>query len=269
MAFNEDLGIYYIDEGDGAPVLFVHGFALTHELWGEQRALAEEFRLIAYDARGCGRSAAPATGYGYPDLAAEALALLDSLEVQSAHLVGHSRGGAILLELAFGHPDRVRSLTFVDAVLRGFPWSAEFLEDIRRASALCRERGVAAAVEEEWLHSSLFRWVKDHRPEVYERVSAMVREYSGADWLDDATYPKPVVPDFERLAEVRHPAFVLSGQEDAHDFVEIANMLGWWIPGAMQKSLVGVGHFPMLENPYETNLYLRGFLRRVEGQSRE
>jgi hypothetical protein len=41
-------------------------------------------------------------------------------------------------------------------------------------------------------------------------------------------------------------------------------MLAWWIPGALQRSLLGVGHFPMLENPYETNLYLRGFLRRVE-----
>jgi len=51
----------------------------------------------------------------------------------------------------------------------------------------------------------------------------------GADWLDTAVYPVPEVPDLERLHEVQAPTFVLSGQEDLHDFVEIANMLAWWI----------------------------------------
>jgi pimeloyl-ACP methyl ester carboxylesterase len=117
---------------------------------------------------------------------------------------------------------------------------------------------------QEWLSSSLFSWIRQRRPEVFEKVAAMLLQYSGAEWLDVTRYPKQETPDLERLSEVRHPTFVLSGQEDAHDFVEIANMLAWWIPGALQRSLLGVGHFPMLENPYETNLYLRGFLRSVE-----
>jgi len=94
----------------------------------------------------------------------------------------------------------------------------------------------------------------------------MTRRYSGADWLDEADPSLPEPTDMERLAEVQAPTFVISGQEDLHDFVEIANMLTWWIPGARQKSLLGVGHFPMLENPYETNLYLRAFLRKVAGE---
>jgi pimeloyl-ACP methyl ester carboxylesterase len=268
MPFLDELGIYYRDEGAGAPVILLHGFSFDSDLWQEQTPLSEEFRLVAYDARGSGRSDVPSTGYSYDHLAREALALMDALEIDSAHLVGHSRGGGVILKLALDHPQRVRSLFFIDSVLRGFPWSDEFLDEIRRASRLCRQEGAEAAIESEWLRSSLFRWVREHRTEVFERIAVMVRRYSGAEWLDETRYPKPSPPDLERLAEVRHPTFVLSGQEDVHDFVEIANMIAWWVPGALQRSLIGVSHFPMLENPYETNLFLRGFLRTVERNSR-
>jgi len=169
----------------------------------------------------------------------------------------------VLLRMALEHPERVSSLFFVDAILRGFPWSAEFLGPIAGAASLARNLGVAAALEEIWLQSPLYEWVRERRPEVFERVAQMARAWSGAEWLDETQYPAPEVPDIERLAEVHSPTFVLSGQEDLHDFVEIANMLAWWIPGAKQRSLLAVGHFPMLENPHETNLLLRGFLRSL------
>lgn len=265
MPYDETLGVFYTDEGDGPPVVLVHGLACGLRVWEEQRPLAEEFRLIAYDARGCGASAAPATGYDYPDLSAELLGLMDRLGLERAHLVGHSRGGGVIMETALQHPERVSSLFFIDSVLRGFPWSAEFTSLMKEAAQVARERGVEAAFEEVWSRAGIFDWVRTRKPEAYERVLEMARVWSGAEWLDTARYPKQEVTDMERLADIAAPTFVLSGQEDMHDFVEIANMLAWWVPGALQKSLLGVGHFPMLENPHETNLYLRGFLRRVAG----
>ncbi|MHB1344163.1 MAG: alpha/beta fold hydrolase [Thermoleophilia bacterium] len=265
MPYDESLGIFYTDEGEGPPVVLVHGLACGHRVWEEQAVLAEEFRLIAYDARGCGASAAPPTGYDYADLSAELLGLLDLLGLERAHLVGHSRGGGVLMETVLQHPERVASLFFIDSVLRGFPWSETFTSLMKAAALAARARGVAAAFEEVWSGAGIFDWIRRRKPEAYERVLAMAAEWSGAEWLDTARYPKQEVTDLERLAEIEVPTFVLSGQEDMHDFVEIANMLSWWIPGALQKSLLGVGHFPMLENPHETNLYLRGFLRRVTG----
>jgi pimeloyl-ACP methyl ester carboxylesterase len=114
-----------------------------------------------------------------------------------------------------------------------------------------------------WLQAGIFAWIRERRPEVFDKVAAMTRRYSGAEWLDSARYPEQQTPDVERLSGVERPTFVLSGQEDTQDFIQIANMLAWWIPGARQKALLGVSHFPMLENPHETNLYLRGFLRKV------
>lgn len=265
MPYDESLGIFYTDEGQGAPVVLVHGFACGHRVWEEQLPLAEEFRLIAYDARGCGASAAPPAGYDYPDLSGELLDLMDLLGIERAHLVGHSRGGGVVMETALQHPERVASLFFIDSVLRGFPWSETFTSLMKAAAVVARERGAREAFEDVWSGAGIFDWVRLRRPEVYERVLAMAGEWSGAEWLDTTRYPKQDVTDMERLADIGVPSFVLSGQEDMHDFVEISNMLAWWIPGALQKSLLGVGHFPMFENPHETNLYLRAFLRRVIG----
>jgi 3-oxoadipate enol-lactonase len=265
VPFDDRLGLYFTDQGEGPPVVLVHGFGLAHEVWAEQLPLAEEFRLIAYDTRGCGDSIAPATGYSLSDLGDELAALMDRLSVPQAHLVGHSRGGGVIMDMALRRPDRVASLVFVSSGLDGFPYSETFLEPLKQCRRLAREQGVAAAIDA-WLAASAFAWTAQRHPEVLARVEAMTRRYSGADWLDEAVYPPSEPADIERLAEVQAPTFVLSGQEELHDFVEIANMLTWWIPGARQKSLLGVGHFPMLENPYETNLYLRAFLRKVLGE---
>lgn len=265
MAYDERLGLCYTDQGEGPPVVLVHGFGLTHEVWDEQLPLADEFRLIAYDTRGCGDSIAPATGYSPSDLGDELAGLLDHLGVMRAHLVGHSRGGGIIMDMALRRPERVASLVFVSSGLDGFPYSQAFLDPIRQCRTLALEQGVTAAVDA-WIAGEATSWTSRSHPEVFARVEAMTRRYSGADWLDTSAYSSSGLSDMERLAEIQAPTFVLSGQEDLHDFVEIANMLTWWIPGARQKSLLGVGHFPMLENPYETNLYLRGFLRKVVGE---
>lgn len=262
MPRDDRLGLFYTDQGDGPPVVFVHGFGMTHESWTEQLPLVDEFRLIAYDMRGCGDSAAAVTGYDVSDLGDELTGLLDDLGLAQAHLVGHSRGGGVIMDMALRRPERVASLVFVCSGLTGFPYSEAFFEPMKRCRRLARTQGVLAAIEE-WLHAPAMEWTARRYPEAFARVEAMTRRYSGADWLDEATYVPPEVPDVERLAEVQAPTYVLSGQEDLHDFVEIANMLTWWIPGAQQKSLLGVGHVPMLENPHETNIYLRAFLRKV------
>jgi len=267
VPFNDDLGVFYTDQGQGPPVILLHGFTLDHRLWSRQLPLAEEFRLISYDARGCGSSVVCETGYDYPYLTRELLGLMDALGLDEAHLVGHSRGGGVLMNMALDHAERVSSMTFVSSVLRGFPWSDELISLMRRGRKMTREVGVERAVNDVWLPGGLFRWVRENNPAAFAELKEMIGDWSGAEWLDDAEHAPQATADMERLAEIQTPAFVLSGQEDMHDFVEIANMLAWWIPGAEQKSLLRVGHFPMLEDTYETNLYLRGFLRHVSGGS--
>src|SRR3954447_2984728 len=107
--------VYFEDSGgDGAPVLFSHGFLMDHEMFEPQvAALADECRCITWDERGFGQTDA-AGDFTYWDSADDALALLTHLGVDRAFLVGMSQGGFLSLRAALRAPDRVLGLGLID-----------------------------------------------------------------------------------------------------------------------------------------------------------
>jgi non-heme chloroperoxidase len=86
--------LYFKDWGDGAPVIFLHAYALTSDAWDYQMAFLSQngLRCIAYDRRGHGRSDHPGHGYDYDTLADDLAALISHLDLSSIMLVGHSMG---------------------------------------------------------------------------------------------------------------------------------------------------------------------------------
>jgi non-heme chloroperoxidase len=86
--------LYYEDHGSGHPVVLIHGYPLSGRAWEKQvPALLEDGRrVITYDRRGFGKSSQPATGYDYDTFAADLNALMETLDLRNAVLVGHSMG---------------------------------------------------------------------------------------------------------------------------------------------------------------------------------
>jgi pimeloyl-ACP methyl ester carboxylesterase len=130
QSFDSDgLRIAYIDEGDGEPILLIHGFASNIAAnWRDShwvRTLtAVPRRVIALDNRGHGRSETPydPSLYGAPTMAEDARRLLDQLGITRADVMGYSMGARIAVFLALAHPERVRSLVLAGAginLLRG------------------------------------------------------------------------------------------------------------------------------------------------------
>jgi pimeloyl-ACP methyl ester carboxylesterase len=106
-----------VGEGEAVPVLLLHGLTATHRyvVMGSSRLERAGHRVITYDARGHGASApAPApSAYGYEELALDALAVLDALEIPRAVLVGASMGAHTLLRIALAQPQRVGGLVVI------------------------------------------------------------------------------------------------------------------------------------------------------------
>jgi non-heme chloroperoxidase len=86
--------LHYEDHGTGKPVVLIHGYPLSGRAWDRQvpALLAAGHRVISYDRRGFGNSSQPTTGYDYDTFAADLNALLDTLDLRGAVLVGHSMG---------------------------------------------------------------------------------------------------------------------------------------------------------------------------------
>ncbi|MDE2561090.1 MAG: alpha/beta fold hydrolase [Sphingomonadales bacterium] len=105
LAFN------VLDEGEGAPVLLVHGFPDDHTVWRKQvpALVAAGYRVIAPDMRGCGETQVPprVRDYALPLLVADIAALLDALGIERIRLVGHDWGAVIAWQFAIEHPERV------------------------------------------------------------------------------------------------------------------------------------------------------------------
>ncbi len=133
--------IRYIEAGEGEPLLLIHGFSVTTEFqWGSNIGrLAEEFHVIAFDARGHGKSARPhgAENYGQ-EMVEDAVRLLDHLGIEKARVMGYSMGGAMTLNLVANHPDRVTS-----AIIGGNGWAqpGEDMESLIETIASGLENG--------------------------------------------------------------------------------------------------------------------------------
>jgi pimeloyl-ACP methyl ester carboxylesterase len=121
--------------GDGPAVLLLHGLGEDLDVWWERRwvdALATRCRVIAFDARGHGRSSRPhdAACYGDAQRIGDAIAVLDAARIERAVVVGYSMGGWTAMSLAGAAPDRVRAV-----VAGGAPATGQTLEPLRKALA--------------------------------------------------------------------------------------------------------------------------------------
>jgi pimeloyl-ACP methyl ester carboxylesterase len=113
---SDGVRIHYLVDGQGEPVLLIHGFAVNAELqWvlpGVFRALAKDHLVIALDVRGHGKSDKPADPNKYgTEMVEDAVRLLDHLKIKKAHVVGYSMGALITGKLLATHPDRLLSAT--------------------------------------------------------------------------------------------------------------------------------------------------------------
>ena len=106
----DDVKLYYEEVGQGTPILFVHEFAGDHRSWESQlREFGKRYRCIAYAARGYKPSDIPSdpSVYTYRHVMRDAVAVLDHLKIEQAHLIGLSMGGYTVLQVALNYPRRV------------------------------------------------------------------------------------------------------------------------------------------------------------------
>jgi pimeloyl-ACP methyl ester carboxylesterase len=152
--------LHYDEQGEGVPLLLIHGTGADAAMWGEALGLlATGARVIAYDRRGHSRSAGPPVA-GYARHAEDAAQLLRALGAAPAVVLGWSAGGLIALELAIARPDFVRALILVEPPLHAKrSFNPSLVAMVVRAQLLRRLRGerVAARAFLDWAYRNRSR----------------------------------------------------------------------------------------------------------------
>src|SRR5262249_8380404 len=115
--------LYYETHGRGAPVMLVPGLGGLGGYWRPQLpAFSQRYQVVTHDHRGTGRSEWAKTSYSVEQMAADTLALMDTLGLEPVHFVGHSTGGAIGQILAIEAPGRLRSLVLSSSCTKADPF---------------------------------------------------------------------------------------------------------------------------------------------------
>ncbi|MBJ7594755.1 MAG: alpha/beta hydrolase [Candidatus Dormibacteraeota bacterium] len=233
--------------GEGPPIVLVHGFALTRDMWDDVvPGLAAHHQVVRYDCRGFGDSAAfdASVSYSHGD---DLIALCDGLGITRTALVGLSFGGQVALLTAIAAPERVSALILVDAVLDEVPWDPASQAGSEAVIARTRTEGPQGG-RAAWLDHPLFGPANE-RPVLAQRLAAMVATYPGHHWMG-ADCARPVNPHaVDMLDRVTVPTTVVIGERDVPCFITMSDILARDVKDARLVRIPGAGHMTPMEAP--------------------
>jgi len=263
----------YWTAGRGAPVVLIHGVGLDAAIWEAQAtALAERYRVVAYDMLGHGRSACPPGARALGDFVDQLAELLDALELRRVALVGFSMGGLVARAFAAAYPERVSHLALLSTAYERSPEEqTAILTRLAQAETEGPTTLVAAALDR-WF-SPGFRTA---HPEVVARIRerlasnddegflAAYRVFAEADsqmaaFLDSRGLAGEGADGGGRIA---CPALIVTGEEDPGSSPAMARRLADAIAGARCLILPGMRHLALMEAPEAVTNPLIDFLEQ-------
>ena len=265
------LRMHYEIEGDGPPLLLVTGTGFPGATWrtGISSRFAElGFRVISYDHRGLGQSDKPDGSYSTRMFAQDAVGLLSYLEIEQAHVLGHSMGGRVSQWIALDEPGRVDRLVLAASgpgeidpkfpVTRGIPLEAGMAMIEKGFEAYIHEHiGGRFFFTDDFVTGGgdvvdkLTKAFWDHRPSVncYLRHVIARQQHQTT----------------ERLGEIDCPTLIIVGSEDKHkggtgSHVRQSEYLTHGIPNAVMEIISGCAHAFFWQRPDEATRIVSDFL---------
>ena len=228
--------LWYAVFGHGDPVVMVHGGLGNSDYWGLQvPVLAQRFQVIVLDSRGHGRSTRTDAPIGYDAMASDVLALMDTLHIHKAALVGWSDGAIIGLDIAIHHPERLTRL---------FAFAANSdpsgVKDVDK--------------------SPVFTAYIDRASHEYARLSPTPGGFKA--FLDNISHMWASEPRFTeaQLRGIKVPIWIVDADHDEAIKRENTDTMASLIPGAGELILPRVSHFAFLQDPALFNATLLHFL---------
>jgi 3-oxoadipate enol-lactonase len=251
--------INYLDEGEGVPVVMIHGLAGDLSAWMPQvSALRDRHRVIAFDNRGAGRSTQIDEPISTADLARDTISLMEHLGIRDAHIVGRSMGGAIAQIIALERPDLVRSLVLCASFAKLDPLGRRVLTNMRE---VLEWRNNWSDHARHSIQNFVGYAFYNREPEQVARIESLIGGetrlpacYVHQNWacLDHDT--------LGRLGEISCPALIMAGSQDPICSPTCTEWLSAGLRHSRTVLFESCSHFFLIEQPDKFMSELTGWL---------
>lgn len=227
----DGIAIHYEIQGDGSPLVLLHGGVLPSQTFDEQLApLAQDHRVIAIHLRGHGHSTDNDKPWSAALMADDVAAVLRHLHIDRASVMGYSLGGAVALQLAFRHPELVEKLVTVSVPFRNdghYPAGQQAFKDLVANAAAIGEQVAASPMAESYPGvnwESVFRKLGEMN-QVEQDWSADIARLAAPTLLvfadADATRPEHIVDFWKLLGGGQRDAGLDGSQRPVHQLAII------------------------------------------------
>jgi len=247
--------LHYEVNGDGPPLVLVHGSAVDGQTWDEVvPALARDYRVIVYDRRGYGRSThKPVRDHRVH--AADLVAVLERVAAEPAAVVGWSSGGSIALAVATQRPDLLRSLVVVEAPFHGQRFmNGSVLRTLVRLKGKQLRGQPVAALEEFLRFGSAYRTGGNAYDELGDLDRQRLRAYPGPVLAEWDPHPFGVMHEHistRAVARTTVPLTWILGGEGSPWMVKLHDRVVRRRPDIRTVVIPGASHLVHLEKPVE------------------
>lgn len=221
-------GLYYEEHGSGPPLILSSGLGGSASYWAPNiPALAEHFRVIAYDHRGTGRSDRTLPDVvTVDDFADDVLALMDALDLPKAHLVGHAAGGVAGLALALKAPERLDRLVVVNGWAKPDP---HFLRCFEARLNLLRHAGVEAFLRAQPIFLYPANWISAHTEQLDAELPHQIADFPGVATMEKRIAALATFDATGRLDGLDDRTLVLVADDD----MLVPSSAGEWLCGQL------------------------------------
>ena len=260
MAHLDGADLYYEVAGEGPDLVLVHAGFVDRRMWDDQfPVFAQEYRVVRYDRRGFGNSKLTPGPFSHRR---DLYQLLKFLDIERAHLLGCSAGGAAIVDFALEHREMAASLTLVDSALGGYQFQGDMPKPLQELATAIQTKDFDRAAElavRIWIDGPQ-RTPDQVDPRIRERGREMARTALPNAFVREEPLQPPAI---ERLHEIAIPTLVIVGDLDDASIAAIGDLLTTRIAGARQVAISGAAHLPNMDKPEEFNREVLAFLHQV------